>query len=145
MLILQNKLYYLVLVLSQLQWLFGNKKRVSSRAIYLFHLFWCWAIFSILHTFSGSHPVASYHCGILESLLHHFLYICMHIENANNVERQKMFDPCKSKYNRKLQIGVDVNEANVQNISLRPNKILIENVASFKCISKKYFLIQISN
>ena len=69
----------------------------------------------------------------------------MHIENANNVERQKMFDPCKSKYNRKLQIGVDVNEANVQNISLRPNKILIENVASFKCISKKYFLIQILN
>ena len=57
----------------------------------------------------------------------------MHIENANNVERQKMFDPCKSKYNRKLQIGSDVNEANVQNISLRPNKILIENVASFKC------------
>ena len=57
----------------------------------------------------------------------------MHIENANNVERQKMSDPCKSKYNRKLQIGVDVNEANVQNISLRPNKILIENVAVFKC------------
>ena len=43
-----------------------------------------------------------------------------------------MFDPCKSKYNRKLQIGSDVNEANVQNISLRPNKILIENVAGFK-------------
>ena len=53
-----------------------------------------------------------------------------------------MFDPCKSKYNGKLQIGSDVNEANVQNISLRPNKILIENVAGF---SKKYFLIQISN
>ena len=54
----------------------------------------------------------------------------MHIENANNVERQKMFDPCKSKYNRKLQIGSDVNEANMQNISLGPNKILIGNVGS---------------
>ena len=70
----------------------------------------------------------------------------MHIENANNVERQKMFDPCKSKYNRKLQIGSDVNEANIQNISFGPNKILIENVASFKFsikFKKKYFLIQI--
>ena len=134
MLILQNKLYYLVLVGSQLQWLFGNKKRVSSRAIYLFHLFWCWAIFSILHTFSGLHPVASYHCGILECLLHHFLYICMHIENANNVERQKMFDPCESKYNRKIQISFNVNTENIWNLTLGVNKILKENVAILTCI-----------
>ena len=135
MLILQNKLYYLVLVGSQLQWLFGNKKRVSSRAIYLFHLFWCWAFFfNIAYIFRGSHPVASYHCGILECLLHHFLYICMHIENANNVERQKMFDPCKSKYNRKIQISFNVNTENIWNLTLGVNKILKENVAILTCI-----------
>ena len=123
MLILQNKLYYLVLVRSQLQWLFGNKKRDSSRAIYLFHLFWCWAIFfNTAYIFRGSHLVASYHCGILECLLHHFLYICMHIENANNVERQKMFDPCKSKYNTKIQISFSVNKENIWNLILGLNK-----------------------
>ena len=137
MLILQNKLYYLVLVGSQLQWLFGNKKRVSSRAIYLFHLFWCWAIFSILHTFSGLHPVASYHCGILECLLHHFLYICMHIENANNVERQKMFDPCKSKYNRKIRISFSVNKENIWNLILGLQDVLL-NI-------RNYLLLQIVN
>ena len=139
MLILQNKLYYLVLVGSQLQWLFGNKKRVSSRAIYLFHLFWCWAIFSILHTFSGLHPVASYHCGILECLLHHFLYICMHIENANNVERQKMFDPCKSKYDTKIQISFSVNKENIWNLILGLKKLnVLLNI-------RKYLLLQIVN